>query len=164
MFALCLNTATLYGIIVTQLESIHIEAATVITSATKLCSIANLFADLGWESLQNRRNKHKQNSTKYSRHCPKVSLRHCTTLNIGISIFLHRVSAYKMASASNFRTSLRITTSKTPATFSQAKGSAKWSVKAANMFTCNAMLTIQCFLSIVKTKLWKLLNVREYVI
>ena len=42
-----------------QLESIHIEAARVITGATKLCSIEKLFADLGWESLQKRRNKHK---------------------------------------------------------------------------------------------------------
>ena len=42
-----------------QLESIHIEAARVITGATKLCSIEKLFADLGWESLQKRRNKHQ---------------------------------------------------------------------------------------------------------
>ena len=42
-----------------QLESIHIEAARVITGATKLCSIENFFADLGWESLQKCRNKHK---------------------------------------------------------------------------------------------------------
>ena len=42
-----------------QLESIHIEAARVITGATKLCSIEKLFADLGSESLQKRRNKHK---------------------------------------------------------------------------------------------------------
>ena len=42
-----------------QLESIHIEAARVITGATKLCSIEKLFADLGWESLQKRHNKHK---------------------------------------------------------------------------------------------------------
>ena len=37
----------------------YIEAARVITGATKLCSIEKLFADLGWESLQKRRNKHK---------------------------------------------------------------------------------------------------------
>ena len=42
-----------------QLESIHIEAGRVKTGATKLCSIEKLFADLGWESLQKRRNKHK---------------------------------------------------------------------------------------------------------
>ena len=42
-----------------QLESIHIEAARVITGATKLCSIEKRFADLGWESLQKRGNKHK---------------------------------------------------------------------------------------------------------
>ena len=42
-----------------QLESIHIEAASVITGATKLCSIEKLFADLGWESLLKRHNKHK---------------------------------------------------------------------------------------------------------
>ena len=43
---------------INQLESIHIEAARVITGANKLCSIQKLFADLGWESLQKRRNKH----------------------------------------------------------------------------------------------------------
>ena len=42
-----------------QLESIHVEAGRIITGATKLCSIERLFKDLGWESLQSRRNKHK---------------------------------------------------------------------------------------------------------
>ncbi|MCG7875096.1 MAG: reverse transcriptase family protein [Candidatus Thiodiazotropha endolucinida] len=42
-----------------HLEAIHIEAARIITGATKLCSIEKLFLDLGWESLQSRRNKHK---------------------------------------------------------------------------------------------------------
>ena len=42
-----------------QLESIHVEAGRIITGATKLCSIEKLVSDLGWESLQNRRNKHK---------------------------------------------------------------------------------------------------------
>ena len=42
-----------------QQELIHIEAARVINGATKLCSIEKLFADLGWESLQKRRNKQK---------------------------------------------------------------------------------------------------------
>ena len=42
-----------------QLDAVHIEAARIITGATKLCSIEKLLSDLGWESLQNRRNKHK---------------------------------------------------------------------------------------------------------
>ena len=42
-----------------QLDAIHVEAARIITGATKLCSIEKLFFDLGWESLQSRRNKHK---------------------------------------------------------------------------------------------------------
>ena len=42
-----------------QLDSIHIEAARIITGATKLCSINKLSVDVGWDSLQNRRNKHK---------------------------------------------------------------------------------------------------------
>ena len=37
----------------------NIEAARIITGATKLCSIEKLLSDLGWKSLQNRRNKHK---------------------------------------------------------------------------------------------------------
>ena len=42
-----------------QLEAIQIEAARTITGATKLCSITRPLDDLGWESLQSRRNKHK---------------------------------------------------------------------------------------------------------
>ena len=42
-----------------QLDAVHTEAARIITGATKLCSIEKLLSDLGWESLQNRRNKHK---------------------------------------------------------------------------------------------------------
>ncbi|MCG8113232.1 MAG: reverse transcriptase domain-containing protein, partial [Candidatus Thiodiazotropha taylori] len=42
-----------------QLDVIHIEAARIITGATKLCSVSKLLTDLGWETLQNRRNKHK---------------------------------------------------------------------------------------------------------
>ena len=41
-----------------QLDAIHIETARIITGATKLCSISLLLSDLGWESLQDRRNKH----------------------------------------------------------------------------------------------------------
>ena len=42
-----------------QLDAIHVEAARLITGATKLYSIDNLYRELGWESLQSRRNKHK---------------------------------------------------------------------------------------------------------
>ena len=42
-----------------QLEAVHNEAARIITGATKLCSINNLLADLGWETLQARRARHK---------------------------------------------------------------------------------------------------------
>ena len=42
-----------------QLEAVHNEAARIITGATKLCSISKLLADLGWETLQARRSKHK---------------------------------------------------------------------------------------------------------
>ena len=42
-----------------QLEAVHNEAARIITGATKLCSISNPLSDLGWESLQARRTKHK---------------------------------------------------------------------------------------------------------
>lgn len=42
-----------------QLDAIHIEAARIITGATKLCSVNKLLIDIGWDSLQNRRNKHK---------------------------------------------------------------------------------------------------------
>ncbi|MCG7879605.1 MAG: reverse transcriptase family protein, partial [Candidatus Thiodiazotropha endolucinida] len=42
-----------------QLETIHNEAARIVTGATKLCSIQKLLSDLGWETLQERRTKHK---------------------------------------------------------------------------------------------------------
>ena len=42
-----------------QLDLIHHEAARIITGATKLCSVEKLLTDLGWNSLQERRNKHK---------------------------------------------------------------------------------------------------------
>ena len=34
-----------------QLDVVHVEAARIITGATKLCSIEKLLSDLGWESL-----------------------------------------------------------------------------------------------------------------
>ena len=42
-----------------QLDVIHIEAARIITGASKLCSVSKLLTDLGWETLQNRRKKHR---------------------------------------------------------------------------------------------------------
>ena len=42
-----------------QLEAVHNEAARIITGGTKLCSISKLLANLGWETLQERRSKHK---------------------------------------------------------------------------------------------------------
>ena len=42
-----------------QLDVIHIEAARIITGATKLCSVSKLLTDLGWETLLNRRKKHR---------------------------------------------------------------------------------------------------------
>ena len=51
----------MYGIIVhlkikKMLDSVHVEAARIITRGTELCSTEDLFADLGWETLQERRN------------------------------------------------------------------------------------------------------------
>ena len=42
-----------------QLDVINIEAARIITGATKLFSVSKLLTDLGWETLQNRRKKHR---------------------------------------------------------------------------------------------------------
>ena len=39
------------------LDAVHVEAARIVTGATNLCSIERLFMELGWESLQTRRNK-----------------------------------------------------------------------------------------------------------
>ncbi len=42
-----------------ELESIQIEAARIVTGATKLCSLDKLYAETKWESLEKRRKKHK---------------------------------------------------------------------------------------------------------
>ena len=42
-----------------NLDAIYVEAARIVTGGTKLCSIDKLYSELGWDSLQSRRNKHK---------------------------------------------------------------------------------------------------------
>ena len=42
-----------------KFDAIHIEAARTITGATKLCSIDKLLSELGLETLQSRRDKHR---------------------------------------------------------------------------------------------------------
>ena len=42
-----------------KLDAIHIEAGRIISGATKLCSIEKLLVELGWDTLQSRRDKHK---------------------------------------------------------------------------------------------------------
>ena len=42
-----------------KLDAIHIEAGRIISGATKLCSIEKLLVELGWDTLQTRRDKHK---------------------------------------------------------------------------------------------------------
>ena len=41
------------------LEKIQVEAGRIVTGATKSCSAAKIMNDLGWETLQNRRKKHR---------------------------------------------------------------------------------------------------------
>ena len=43
----------------THIESIQTEGMRILTGATKLCSIAKLYEDTGWETFQSRRNKQK---------------------------------------------------------------------------------------------------------
>ena len=42
-----------------ELELIQLEAARISTGAAKLVSVANLYLETGWETLDARRNKHK---------------------------------------------------------------------------------------------------------
>ncbi len=42
-----------------RLENIQIEAARIVTGATKLCKLENLYRDTGWDSLQTRRDQQK---------------------------------------------------------------------------------------------------------
>ena len=42
-----------------KLKSIQIEAAGIVTGEAKLCSKQNLYNDTGWETLSERRKKHK---------------------------------------------------------------------------------------------------------
>ena len=51
------NNCTQYE--VNELEKIQNEAARIVTGATKLVSIDSLLQETGWETLSNRRKKHK---------------------------------------------------------------------------------------------------------
>ena len=42
-----------------ELDKVQSEAARIVTGGTKLVSINNLYKEIGWESLENRRCKHK---------------------------------------------------------------------------------------------------------
>ena len=42
-----------------ELEQIQQEAARIVTGTTKLVSINNLMSEIGWETLEKRRYKHK---------------------------------------------------------------------------------------------------------
>ena len=42
-----------------ELELIQLEAARISAGAAKLASVANLYIETGWETLDARRNKHK---------------------------------------------------------------------------------------------------------
>ena len=42
-----------------ELDKVQSEAARIVTGGTKLVSINNLYKEIGWESLENRRRKHK---------------------------------------------------------------------------------------------------------
>ena len=58
--------ATLYGITVLnmkkrELDKIQHEAARIVSGATALVSLQPLYADICWESLQDRHKKHKSN-------------------------------------------------------------------------------------------------------
>ena len=51
------DNCTIYEI--DLLEKIHLEAARIITGTTKLISKTNLLREIGWDTLQQRRKKHK---------------------------------------------------------------------------------------------------------
>ena len=42
-----------------QIEKIQLEAARIVTGTTKLISLSNLYKEIGWEKLSERRRKHK---------------------------------------------------------------------------------------------------------
>ena len=42
-----------------ELDKVQSEAARIVTGGTKLVSINNLYKEIGWESLEHRRRKHK---------------------------------------------------------------------------------------------------------
>ena len=51
------DNCTLYEVNV--LEKIQLEAARIVTGATKLVSLEMLYKETGWETLEIRRSKHK---------------------------------------------------------------------------------------------------------
>ena len=42
-----------------DIKSVQTETARIVTGATKLCNITNMYNDLKWETLSSRRSKHK---------------------------------------------------------------------------------------------------------
>ena len=76
-----------------QLDFIHHEAARIITGGTKLCSLEKLLADLGWDSLEYRRTKHKLNifnkiinnlSPNYLQDCVPLLFKMVILIDLGI--------------------------------------------------------------------------------
>jgi hypothetical protein len=46
--------------LINKLENVQIEAARIVTGGTRLVSINNLYKEMGWETLQARRENHKK--------------------------------------------------------------------------------------------------------
>ena len=82
-----------------DLEKIQIEAARIVTGATKLVSIESLYSETGWETLASRRNKHKlQLFYKMQNNLTPDYLSSLVPENVGNN------SAYNLRNARNLNT------------------------------------------------------------
>ena len=80
------------------LEKIQIEAARIVTGTTKLVSIHDLFREVGWEKLHDRREKHKliKFFNMKNKNCPEY-------LNIMVPNQISETTQYSLRNSSNIQ-------------------------------------------------------------
>ena len=82
-----------------KLDAIHTEAGRIISGATNLCSVEKLLVEVGWDSLQNRRSKHKL--VIFYKIAPHLSLNYLRDL---IPPLVQDTSNYNLRNANNIQT------------------------------------------------------------
>lgn len=79
------------------LEKVQLEAARIVTGATKLSSIQKLYSDTGWDTLQSRQTKHK--SIQLYKMINGLTPRYLQNL---VPFRVHEISRYPLRNVNNF--------------------------------------------------------------